>query len=111
MIPTVTTAQFHAAQARSMSEAELLAAVRRLARVHGWATVHHWRSDHSEKGWPDLALCRGERLVLAELKTERGRLTPEQQAWLERLGDVRVVEPRVWRPMDWLNDTILEELR
>lgn len=57
-------------------------------------------------GWPDLALARRGVLILAELKAERGRIAPEQRAWLERLEEVELnasgaVLVRVWRPRDW----------
>lgn len=50
-------------------------------------------------GWPDLALCR-ERLIFAELKTERGKLTEQQTYWIERLRAAGQTV-FVWRPSDW----------
>lgn len=110
MTPT-TAEQFHALQARSTSEADLLAAVRRVANVSGWRAYHTYRSDKSEPGFPDLVLVRDERLVFAELKAQRGRLEPAQHAWLNALAVVERVETYVWRPLDALNKTILEVLR
>lgn len=42
----------------------------------------------SEPGWPDLTLIRrrDQRLIFAELKTEKGRLHPRQEAVLELLS-------------------------
>jgi hypothetical protein len=48
-------------------------------------------------------------LVFAELKSERGKLKPEQEAWLEALRQVPGVEVHVWRPSDM--DAIAEVLR
>jgi hypothetical protein len=59
-------------------------------------------------GFPDLILARAGRLVVVELKTERGRLGPGQALWLElfRAADVEV---HVWRPGDM--PSIQETLR
>ena len=66
----------------------------------GWWVLHHPDSRRATAaGWPDLALLR-ERLVLAELKSPRGVLRPEQADVLARL-DRAGVETHVWRPVDW----------
>jgi hypothetical protein len=41
------------------------------------------------------------RLVFAELKSDKGKLTAAQAAWLEVLGQVPHVEAYCWRPCDW----------
>lgn len=121
------------AVARAMPEADLLACVlgtpRRpgLALALGWRGYHTHRSQHSPAGWPDLALVRRGRLILAELKTERGKVTPEQAAWIDDLERVRddsradaltarrandpVLGVYVWRPRDYLDGTIERILR
>lgn len=53
-------------------------------------------------------LCRADRLLFAELKSERGRLSAAQREWREALG-MAGVRVRVWRPSDW--DEIVEVLR
>lgn len=111
MIQTVSTDEFHALQARTMSESELLAAVRRTADAFGWRAYHTYRSDRSDPGFPDLVLVRGRRVLFVELKSARGKLTIDQARWLGDLGYVERVETHVWRPADYLNDTILEVLR
>ena len=45
------------------------------------------------------------RLVIAELKSERGKVSPEQRAWLDTLGMVPGIEVFVWYPAD-LDDAI-----
>jgi hypothetical protein len=40
-------------------------------------------------------------LIVAELKAERGRLSPHQRRWLEAFRAVRTVEAYVWRPRNW----------
>jgi len=71
------------------------------AHLRGWLVYHSWRSDHSPAGYPDLTLVRGERLVFAELKSQRGELTSSQRAWLTDLERVPGVTVAVWRPDDW----------
>jgi hypothetical protein len=93
--------------APALSEREWQWQVVRLARLRGWATYHTFDSRRSDPGYPDLTLCRGSRLVFAELKTDRGRLRPEQVAWLSRLRAAGA-EVHVWKPRDW--DTVMEVL-
>ena len=49
-------------------------------------------------GFPDVVLAKANRNpIFIELKTERGRMRPDQVAWMETLG---VVYHRFWRPRD-----------
>ena len=50
-------------------------------------------------GFPDLVLVR-ERVIFAELKSETGRLSPEQKTWGDKLfiADCEIYN---WRPSDW----------
>jgi len=57
-------------------------------------------SFHGMKGLPDYIAVRRGRLVFAELKNERGRLTPDQNEWLDELRRVPNLEVHVWRPAD-----------
>jgi hypothetical protein len=78
------------------------------ARLRGWLVNHArpartaggWRTPvQGDPGFPDLALARGGRLILAELKTGPGRLTAGQSAWIEALPlSTAEVETHVWRP-------------
>ena len=72
-----------------------------LARLRGWRHFHAYSSRRSTAGWPDLALVRTGRLLLAELKTQTGQVRPEQRQWLADLGTVAGVEVHLWRPSDW----------
>ena len=61
------------------------------------------------KGFPDLELVRDERIIKAELKTNKNQPTPEQIAWGERYKKLPNLEYYVWRPRDWkLITSILE---
>lgn len=55
----------------------------------------------SSPGWPDLALAHPTRclLLLAEIKTETGRVKPEQEQWLNWLNAAGI-DARLWRPSD-----------
>ena len=70
------------------------------ARLRHWLAYFTWSSRHSPEGFPDLVLCRPPRLVLAELKSQRGRLTVEQQGWQDALSRVTEISNHVWRPTD-----------
>jgi hypothetical protein len=91
------------------TEAAFQAAVVEQAALTGWRTYHPYDSRLSNAGWPDLVLVRGAELIAAELKSERGRVTVDQRAWLDALNAVRVIEARLWRPSDV--DTIAARLQ
>jgi VRR-NUC domain len=87
------TADPATAALRAITEAELLAWCLDLARLHGWLSYHPrpartergWRTavQGDGAGWPDLVLLHPTRGGMAlELKTETGRTTPEQEAWI-----------------------------
>jgi hypothetical protein len=84
----------------AISEKEFMRQVSDLARIFGWRVYHPWLSIHSERGWPDVAICKPPRLILAELKTERGKTTPHQDEWLAMLAACPGVETYLWRPSD-----------
>lgn len=92
-----------------MTEALLQDAVLDLARLLGWRTYHAWISVNSGAGYPDLTLVRNGRLVFAELKGPRGKLSPAQRDWLAVLGTVPGVEAYLWTPQMW-HDGIIERV-
>lgn len=93
-------------------------------QVEHLLTVNHWLWKHDEpamrpggryvtalsgsKGFPDYIAVRGHRLIVAEIKSDTGRLTPGQKEWLERLEQVPNVECYVWRPqhLQTVRDTL-----
>jgi hypothetical protein len=102
--------------AKSMSEAELQANVIDAARKLGWR-IAHFRPAKTEKGWrtpveadgkgfPDLVLANGKTVVFAELKSQKGRVEPEQWAWIDALMVGMQCQAFLWRPSDWMNGTI-----
>ncbi len=135
---------------RAITEKDFQAAVIRMARSLGWGVTqsmakgiaqeaenygipkppldglifHPHYSLGSEPGWPDLTLIRrrDRRLIFAELKAEKGVLSPRQAEVLELLqaclGSTCPTRPHphdqcvgiyVWRPSDL--DAIAEVLR
>lgn len=88
-----------------------------LAKVLGWhvahfrpaRTKHGWSTAmQGHKGFPDLVLARSGRVVFAECKSEKGRLSDEQVSWLDALAGAEVY---VWRPADWVSGAIDAVLR
>ena len=82
-------------------EGTLLAEIRKLAKVHGWVCFHTYDSRKSEPGFPDVTLCDGTSLLMYELKTNTGKLTPEQAQWQALLAHTGLVETGIWRPSMW----------
>ena len=89
-----------------------------LAVILGWEHVHFrpamtkhgWRTPGTgslAKGWPDLSLFRERdgRIIFAELKSDKGSLTPDEKRVLDVLRAVAVFNPlmevHVWKPKDW----------
>ena len=76
-----------------------------IAKMNGWLIFHPsphqvrpgvYRSDG--KGFPDLCMAHPTKGVLfVELKTETGRLSPDQIKWAEALK-ANGIEYYVWRP-------------
>ncbi len=93
--------------APNCSEKVFQAAVIALAEREGWEPYHTFNSKRSHPGWPDLVLVKPPVLILAELKTDTGRTTAEQDRWLELLRGVPGVRVRLW-PSLWL--AIVSEL-
>jgi len=75
-------------------------AVIELALYAGWLVYHTHDSRRSQAGFPDLCLVRGKRLIFAELKVGKNRVTKEQRRWIEGLREARQVV-YVWTPSDW----------
>lgn len=91
------------------TECEFQRQVLDLAGILGWTVYHPALSKWSERGWPDLALVRPPRFVLAELKRENGKTTIHQDRWLGLLRACPGVETYLWRPSDL--DAIASVLR
>jgi hypothetical protein len=84
-----------------LTEKEFQEQVVELARLSGWRVYHTWLAVRSASGFPDLVLARPGRLVFAELKSNRGKLTLAQEEWLQALRETGAAEVYLWRPDDW----------
>src|SRR3989304_4659678 len=85
---------------RDIAEKDYAQQVYDLARYYHWRCYHTHDSRHSPAGYPDLSMVHGRRHVYAEIKAEKGKLAPEQRAWLVALYEAGH-EVFVWRPSYW----------
>lgn len=83
-----------------MTERQFQDAVIELAKLRGWRVYHVPDSRRCEAGWPDLALWRPPRFLLAELKTDKGKVRPIQQQTIDELRECGL-EVYLWRPNMW----------
>ena len=84
--------------------------VERLLDIFGWTWKHdlpamrqsgRWATPFRGKpGFPDYIAVRGDRIVCAELKSDKGRIRPGQKEWLGALEGTGKVEVYLWRPAD-----------
>jgi hypothetical protein len=95
------------------SEEELQDSVLEHAELRGWLRLHirparirvggreTYRTpvQGDGKGFPDNVFLRGERCVIAELKSLRGKVSDEQQTWLDAWR-MTGAEVYVWTPLD-----------
>lgn len=107
-----------------MNERQLQDAILEMAGALGWRRAHFRPArvmrggreiyetpiDGDGKGFPDLILLRGDRLIVAELKSEAGSVAEEQEAWLGAFREAGALVA-VWRPRDWISGVIEGELR
>jgi hypothetical protein len=109
-----------------ITEEQFSTQVESLLNMFGWHWAH-FRPARTEKGWrtaisgmgkgfPDYICLRGERMVIMELKSEKGKVSPEQKAWYDKFIESRqhyvkgdFPEVYIWRPVDF--DSIIECLR
>lgn len=82
-------------------ERHLQASVEEHLRLAGWRFFHAYDSRRSQPGFPDLVCLRGERILVAELKGPKTRVTAEQREWLAAF-ELAGVPAYLWRlPGDW----------
>ncbi len=107
-----------------ISERDLQNAIVQAAHLYGYLVFHTrpalsakgWRTavQYDGKGFVDLVLVGPDLIVFAEIKAAKGKLSREQEHWLEGLAKVAAVTDRVkvcvWTPVDW-PDRVLEVLQ
>lgn len=92
------------------TEREFTDQVLQMLATFGWQSLHirpgrtatSWRTPvaGNGKGFPDILAIRRERIVVAELKVGRNKLTEEQRDWLH-LWQLARAEVFEWRPEDF----------
>ena len=84
-----------------ITEKDFQHAVREFAEGCGWTIFTTWKSFNSPMGEPDLRMVRPPRVIFAELKSMKGKLTPAQADALALLSACPGVEAYRWTPADW----------
>lgn len=93
---------------RSMGEDALQTEIIKTAHQFGWLVAHFrpgqladgsWRTpvQADGDGFPDLVCVNPKlgKVIFAELKSETGKLSAKQQAWIEAVGKVDALTPWV----------------
>ncbi|MPZ14310.1 MAG: hypothetical protein GEU73_07775 [Chloroflexi bacterium] len=106
MTERLSTDEYRQRRLAMMTETDFLRAVVTEAHRNGWR-LHHQRPCRTKDGWasaiigdkgfPDMCLVRGGKVMFWELKSEKGRVSEDQQRWIDQLGSVAMV----LRPSDW----------
>lgn len=92
-----------------ISEAKLQKLVEQYCRDKGLLFYHTHDSRRSVAGYPDLTIISASGVLFVELKSETGRLSRSQRAWID--AAIATKTPvRVWHPAQWRDGTIITEL-
>lgn len=83
---------------KATTEANFQRVIVEIAEANGWWVYHVYDSRRSNPGFPDLLLLRGATMLLLECKSEKGKASPEQEAVIQRLKQVKYVEADIVRP-------------
>ena len=94
-----------------VTEAQFQRQVLALAKLTSWRVAHFRTAMNARgqymtpvagdgKGFPDLVLVKGGRVLYRELKRDGGYLEPEQKAWRDALLAAGA-DWALWRPRDW----------
>ncbi len=86
------------------SESDFSTWVEDMFLTYGWALSHTYEQEHyarrSTKGFYDYVAINIPRLILVEIKSETGVISPVQRYWLNLGAQIEVVEVYLWRPGD-----------
>lgn len=83
-----------------VTEAQFQRLVVDTAKMLGLRVYHTHDSRRSEPGFPDLVIVGSHGVLFRELKTQKGRVRPEQQYWLAILHAAGC-NAAIWRPQDF----------
>lgn len=90
-----------------LTEKQFMQQVIDLLKLRNWFYYHTHDSRRSVPGFPDIIALKGARMLVIELKSEKGQLTWAQKRWFAAfLVACPKAKVRIWRPSDW--DEILE---
>jgi hypothetical protein len=69
-------------------EKEIKSEIRRYLKIRGFFCWNQWQGQMSVKGVPDIVglFPKSGRLFAVEVKTDRGRVRPEQQDFMDRIN-------------------------
>ncbi len=106
------------AKAAAMGEKDFLEQVIDLGHLYHWRIAHFRPSVNQRGQWstavqadgagfPDLIMVREDRLLFAELKSEKGKVSDSQYEWIDALKETNA-EVYIWKPSDF--DKIAEVL-
>jgi len=95
---------------RAKPEEAFQRAVMKYARLKGWRTAHFRPAQTRSGSWvtavagdgmgfPDLVLVR-ERVIVAELKAGKNKVSPEQKRWLQAFEKAGIAA-YTWYPYEW----------
>lgn len=97
----------------AVTEKEFQDTVVQELRLYGFEVFHDFDSRRNQAGFPDVVAVHRDTGVTAfyELKTEKGKLRPAQQVWLDALS--RRNRAKVVRPSEWDAEVklLVEEVR
>jgi len=91
---------------KKYTEGEFAGQVEDLLERFGWLWCHFrpartmrgWRTAVTgHKGFPDYVAVRPPRLIFAELKSEKGEVSPEQTEWIDTLRKCETKTPKMFR--------------
>lgn len=103
------------------TEAQFQSRIMEYATLRGWSWLHINKAQNSQgywrtpvvgplgRGFHDLFMIRGDRIISAECKSDRGYMSGAQRMVADLLQQTGKVEVYVWRPEDW--DKLMEILR
>ena len=81
-----------------MNEAALQQLLTDAAELNGWLVFHDNDSRRNAAGFPDLVLVKPPRVLFLELKSEIGRVRPEQHVWMDALSRCDTIASAIIRP-------------
>lgn len=105
---------------KKLTEIEFTSMVLKLAKLHGWRTMHQlpgmnrrgaWTTatQGDGVGWPDIVFLRDDKLIVAELKVGKNKVTPAQDEWLDAFA-MAGIDTFTWTPEDWPEiETVLRD--